>query len=396
LTSVRTRAWICLPRRGEHPINVGERLTVPVSLPFDIKALSQRYNADGHPAYLTLYADLSDPRYADILRKRQREIRAAMTTQDARQKVDAAMVVATDALDRAKAHAGVKAVVVFVGPEGSVEEHALQAPIPTRLVLDASPYVAPLARYVDDNESFALVLLDSEHAAIFVIWAGKAELHRELATSLIGRHRHGGMSQMRYQRHRQGQVSTFYDHVIEHLGIILSTEGVSRIAVAGPGSAKRALVPRMPKAMQANVALVRDVDFKEGPGEDALVRRFVALMRDEEAKQSAKWAQALQRELAVGELAMTGALECATLAAAGRVERLLVLGGTSMAGAKCEQHQVVFARNQTCHCGSKGADVDLVNEAVEFTSRADGQCEFVNAPDPFMTEAGGVGALLRW
>lgn len=367
-----------------------------MTLPFDIKSLSQRYDVDGKPVYLSLYADLADPRHPEGLRKRHREIRAAMTTQDAREKVDAAMLRGMEAFENAKARNGAKAVAVFVGPNGFVEEHALQAQLPTRLVLDASPYVAPLARFADDNESFALVLLDSEHAAIFVVWAGKAELRKELETSLIGRHRHGGMSQMRYQRHRKGQVNTFYDHVIDHLSVILSAEGVTRIAVAGPGAAKRDFVPRLPKAMQANVAVVLDVDFKEGPADDALVRRFVSLMRDEEAKQSTKWAEALRRELAVGELAMTGALECAKMAAAGRVERLLVLGGASMAGAKCEQHQVVFARGQTCHCGSNGTEVDLVNEAVEFTARADGQCEFVNAPDSFMTEAGGVGALLRW
>lgn len=367
-----------------------------MSLPFDIKSLSQRYDATGLPVYLSLYADLADARHEDALRKRHREIRAAMTSHEGRQSVDAAMASGLEGFERAKEQVGARAVAVFVGPDGFLEEHALQSPLPTRLVLDSSPYVAPLARFADDNESFALVLLDSEHAAIFVVWAGKAELHKELETSLIGRHRHGGMSQMRYQRHRKGQVSTFYDYVIDHLNTIMGAEGVTRIAVAGPGTAKRDFVPRLPKAMQANVAVVLDVDFKEGPADDALVRRFVSLMRDEEAKQSAKWAQALRRELAVGELAMTGALECAKLAAAGRVERLLVLGGTTLPGAKCEPHQVVFARGDTCHCGSKGTDVDLVNEAVEFTARADGQCEFVNAPDEFMSEAGGVGALLRW
>lgn len=367
-----------------------------MSLPFDIKSLSQRYDSAGQPVYLSFYADLADPRHADALRTRHREIRAAMTDNAGRQAVDRAMTRGLDAFERAKLRNGARAVAIFVGPDGFLEEHALQSHLPTRLVFDSSPYVAPLARYADDNESFALVLMDSEHAAIFIIWAGKADLHKELETSLIGRHRNGGMSQMRYQRHRKGQVDTFYDHVIDHLSIIMSDEKVTRIAVAGPGGAKRAFVPRLPKAMQANVAVVLDVDFKEGPADDALVRRFVSLMRDEEAKQSSKWAEALRRELIVGELAMTGALECARMAAAGRVERLLVLGGATMAGAKCEEHQVVFARSQTCHCGSKGADVDLVNEAVEFTSRAGGECEFVDAPDAFMTEAGGVGALLRW
>ncbi len=319
-----------------------------------------------------------------------------MTSNELREQIDDAMERALEGYERAKSAKSVRAVAAFVGPDGFVEEHALEAHIPTRLVFDSSPYVAPLARLADDNESFALVLMDSEHAAIFVVWAGKAELHEELSTSLIGRHRHGGMSQMRFQRHRRGQVNQFYDYVVDHLGIILTAEGVTRIAVAGPGTAKRDFVPRLPQALQANVVVSVDVDFTSGPADDALVRRFVALMRDEEAKQAVQWMAALRRELAVGELAITGALECAKEAAAGRVERLIVLGGTTLPGAKCELHQVVFARSQTCHCGSTGADVDLVNEAVEFTARADGQFEFIEPPEEFLAEAGGVAALLRW
>jgi peptide subunit release factor 1 (eRF1) len=119
-------------------------------------------------------------------------------------------------------------------------------------------------------------------------------------------------------------------------------------------------------------------------------------MRDEEAKQDLAWVEALRRELLIGELATTGALDCARHAAAGRVERLIVLGGTTVPGAKCEQHQEVFARSGTCHCGAAGTPVDLVNEAVEFTLRSDGQSEFVEPPEAFLSGVGGIGALLRW
>jgi len=145
------------------------------------------------------------------------------------------------------------------------------------------------------------------------------------------------------------------------------------------------------------VAVVEDVDFKEGPVDDAIVRRFTALMRDEEAKESARWVEALRRELSTGELATTGALEACRQAAAGRVERLVVLAGAAVPGSKCEEHQEVFPRSASCgQCGADGADVDLVNEAVEFTVRGAGWAEFADAPEPFLDGVGGVGALLRW
>ncbi|MEA3135814.1 MAG: peptide chain release factor subunit 1 [Thermoplasmata archaeon] len=369
---------------------------VLVALPptFDLRPLCERYDPESRPTYLTLYADLSQERHLDSLEKRRNELAASAPDGV---DVDGLWTTVEAAYKAEKAKDGTRGVVVFAGPEGWVESHGLHEPIPTRLVLDSSPYVSPLAGFADDHEPFALVLLDSEQAAILEVWGGKGELKEEAGTSLIGRHRRGGMSQMRYQRHRQGQVNQFYDQVVERLSAVVKEEGLRRIAVAGPGTAKKEFVGRLPKALAEAVATVEDVDFTDGPVDDELVRRFTALMRDEEAKESARWVDALRRELSTGELATTGALETCRQAAAGRVERLVVLQGAAVPGSKCEEHQEVFPRSDRCaHCGNDGADVDLVNEAVEFTVRSSGWAEFVEAPEPFLEGVGGVGALLRW
>lgn len=366
----------------------------PLPLPFDLRALCDRHDADSRPTYLSLYADLSGERHMDDLEGRKRDLLAA-----APDDVDVAglWTAAQRAYESEKGKDGTRGVVVFAGPDGWVESHGLHEPVPTRLVLDSSPYVGPLAAYADDHEPFALVLLDSEQAAILSVLGSKAEVAAEAETRLIGRHRSGGMSQMRYQRHRQGQVNQFYDQVVERLAAVVKEDGLRRIAVAGPGTGKKEFVGRLPKALAEAVAAVEDVDFSDGPQDDAIVRRFTQLMRDEEAKESARWVEALRRELTTGELATTGALESCREAAAGRVERLVVLAGATLPGSKCEQHQEVFPRSEQCvHCGNEGADVDLVNEAVESTIRASGWAEFVEAPEPFLEGVGGVGALLRW
>lgn len=367
---------------------------MPPSL--DLRPLCDRHDPKSRPTYLTLYADLSDDRHADTLEKRRRELESA-----APEGVDvAALWTAVQAAYEAeKGRDGTRGVAAFAGPDGWVEAHGLHEPIPTRLVLDSSPYVSPLAGYADDHEPFALVLLDSEQAAILEVWGGKGSVKDEAETSLIGRHRRGGMSQMRYQRHRQGQVNQFYDQVAERLAAVVQEDGLRRIAVAGPGTAKKEFLGRLPKALADAVAAVEDVDFADAdePVDDEVVRRFTRLMRDEEAKESARWVEALRRELTTGELATTGALDACRQAAAGRVERLVVLQGAHLPGSKCEEHQEVFPRSDQCaHCGADGADVDLVNEAVESTIRSSGWAEFVDAPEPFLDSVGGVGALLRW
>ncbi|HUR25446.1 MAG TPA: Vms1/Ankzf1 family peptidyl-tRNA hydrolase [Candidatus Thermoplasmatota archaeon] len=363
---------------------------------FDLRPLCERYDPESRPSYLTLYADLSEDRHLDSLERRRKELESAAPEGT---DVAALWTAAEAAYQAEKAKDGTRGVAVFAGPDGWVEAHGLHEPIPTRLVLDSSPYVGPLAGYADDHEPFALVLLDSEQAAILSVLGGKGELKDEAGTSLIGRHRRGGMSQMRYQRHRQGQVNRFYDQVAERLDAVVKEEGLRRVAVAGPGTAKKEFVGRLPKALAEAVTTVEDVDFADSddPVDDEVVRRFTRLMRDEEAKESARWVEALRRELSTGELATTGALESCRQAAAGRVERLVVLQGAAVPGSKCEEHQAVYARSEQCaHCGAEGADVDLVNEAVESTIRSSGWAEFVDSPEPFLEGVGGVGALLRW
>lgn len=362
---------------------------------FGLRHLCERYDPESRPAYLSLYADLSEERHLDLLEKRRKEL--ASVAPDGID-LDALWAAVEAGYQAEKAKDGTRGVAIFAGPDGWVEAHGLHEPIPTRLVLDSSPYVGPLAGYADDHEPFALVLLDSEQAAILSVLGGKGELMDAAGTSLIGRHRRGGMSQMRYQRHRQGQVDRFYDQVAERLAAVVEAEGLRRIAVAGPGTAKKEFVGRLPKALSDAVATVEDVDFADGePVDDELVRRFTALMRDEEAKESARWVKALRRELSTGELATTGALESCREAAAGRVVRLVVLQGATVPGSKCEEHQEVYPRSDQCtQCGAEGADVDLVNEAVESTIRSSGWAEFVDAPEPFLEGVGGVGALLRW
>lgn len=362
----------------------------------DLRALCERYDPQSRPVYLSLYADFSDPAHTAELERRQQEIAASLPQALEREELGRLWQAARDACAQAKAQQGTRGAAVFAGPEGWVEAHGLHEPIRTRLVLDSSPYVRPLARFVDDHESFAVVLLDSEQAALFTVAAGKPELEGEASTSLIGRHRSGGMSQMRYQRHRQGQVNQFYDGVAERLAGVVRRDGLQRVLVAGPGTAKKEFAARLPKELSSKVVAVEDADFKDGPVDDALLRRFVALMRDEEAKESKARVAALRRELHSGELATTGALPVCREAAAGRVECLVVLRGAAVPGSKCEEHQEVFPRSAACHCGNGGADVDLVNEAVEFTVRAGGAWEFVDPPEPFLEAVGGIGALLRW
>src|ERR1041385_3414865 len=164
-----------------------------------LRRLSETYDGQSRPVFLSLFADLSDPQHVTRLERRAREIKNAIDP-DLQPGFERAWDQAKAALEEQAGKDGTRGVAVFAAPEHEfLEALGLAAPLGTQLVLDSSPYVRPLARFLDEHEPFALILLDSEDAAVFLVEAGKPELHSSPDTSPMPRHKKGGMSQARYQ-----------------------------------------------------------------------------------------------------------------------------------------------------------------------------------------------------
>lgn len=360
-----------------------------------LRELCERYDDESRPVYLSLFADLSDPHHRLALERRAREVENALDG-DLKDHFTRAWAEAKEALEEQSAKDGSRGVAVFCAPDHEfLQALELGAPIPTGLVLDSSPYVRPLAKFAHDYEPFLLVLLDSEDAAIFVSAAGRAQLEAEHEHKSLGRHRSGGMSQQRFQRHRDGVVDQFYDRVAQDALRIAQEEEIQRVIVAGPGQAKGAFVERLPKELKDLVIAVEDADFTQGASDPTLANRLLPVAQDAAGKEARQTLDELKAELRRGERATTGAFPVWSEAATGRVQVLVVLKDHHVAGQKCEEHQSVFTVESACHCGAAGARVDVINEAVEMAIRNKTRVEFVEH-EPFLESVGGIGALLRW
>ncbi len=365
--------------------------------PIDLAELSGHHDQESRPTFLTLYVDLTDSRFDRAIAARASEIRAALATDDASLALfDAAFESASDALKEVKIAPGARGAAVFTSPANDfLVAHALAEPVKTSLVLDSGPYVRPLARYADEYESFVLVLLDGERGAVYIVDSGASEKQAETRMDLIGRHKKGGFSQMRYQRHRQGRVEALLDEIVDAVAKLVREGEAERIILAGPGQAKRHLLGRFPSNLKDAVIAVEDVDFADDDRAD-IVRRFVELARAEEAEDSQEAVDALRTAITRDELAVTGAYAVARAARDGRVALLVLAKDHKAGGRKCEEHATFFADDAACSCGSKGSQVDMLNEAVEGAVQSESRIEFVARDDAFMKGIGGVGAILRY
>ena len=353
-----------------------------------VRDLAGRHDPHGEDTYLSVYADL-DGLHGPALRHRVQEVRAALPPAD-RAAFEKAWEEAEAEMQAAPA--GTPALAVFAAPaHGLRRAVSLAGRVGTVLVLDSSPYIRPLARFVAADRPFALVLLDGERASIHTIVEGVAERAAGVTTDLIGRHRRGGMSQLRFQRRRRGQADRFLDDVADRLRGVMDEEGLERIVVAGPGDAKTRLLARLPPPMRDRVEAVEAADLED----EGIMARMVALGRAAVREDDEAALATLRAEVRRGGLAVTGSFATVRAVRDGRVEALFVEKDRHAGGAKCEAHQSYFEKDGACDaCGASGNEVDLIEEAVEHALRTDAATAFLD--DPFLHEVGGVAALLRW
>jgi peptide chain release factor subunit 1 len=80
----------------------------------------------------------------------------------------------------------------------------LAAPVSEhRLYISDQPHLYPLARLLDEYPRYAVVLADTHVARIFVFAANQLETEQDIAGVKTRRHKMGGWSQARYQRHME-------------------------------------------------------------------------------------------------------------------------------------------------------------------------------------------------
>ena len=95
------------------------------------------------------------------------------------------------------------------------------------------PHVYPLARLIEQNPKFAVVIADTNAAHIYVSQRGRILDEEEIENEKTNRSEVGGWSQKRYQRHNDELHQKHAKEVIEELEKIVREDDVKKIILAG-------------------------------------------------------------------------------------------------------------------------------------------------------------------
>ena len=273
-------------------------------------------------------------------------------------------------------------------------------PLSTRLedfiAVDSSPFIRPLAEFLDEYENVAVVVADNKRARIFLVSATVAEHEKKIAGNVKNHVRKGGWSQQRYERRRDKQLLHYAREIVRALEKLDREAEFRRILLVGGKEILGIVYENLPSALARKVAGREAFDL--GKGEKALNEEIRKLFVEEERRSEKELWERIRSEYLRGGLGVVGLGDVFRAAKAGRVEKAVVDRSFKPRGTKCRDCESLQPEEvRVCpECGSESVfAVDLVNEICELLSRTGGEADFVD-PIPTLTESGRIAALLRY
>lgn len=348
-----------------------------------IKELSEVYDSDSRDTYISLY--LSNCIDEKFIERRIKACRTALKGEDRKNFIDT-----MEDIKRVLKKNIWNNIAVFSSKKHNFLKFiSLSVPVENLLVADSSPYLRPLARIIDEWESFTLLLISTNYAKIFSISLGAIDRERNLSADIMNKHKKGGWSQARFNRLRRGAIQAFFSEVKDAL-IHIADE---HIILAGPGQAKIQFREMLPKNIRDNIVEIIDVSIDD---EKELVKESLHLISNKEQDESHEAVAHLKEEILKDGLAVYGVKETLDAVKNGQVELLLIEKDYKLRGWICENCQIVEEGSQKkCpYCGKTTSEVDVLEEILEFAERTNAKIEFTD--DEELANLGHVGAFLRF
>ena len=266
--------------------------------------------------------------------------------------------------------------------------HAIQLDVPVgehRLFVSDRPQLYPLAQLDNQYPSFAVGLVDSRSARLFVIGLGKVLDHKEVTGATPpSRTAVGGWSQARYQRHVDNFQLQHCKEVAEALERIVRDEGIEKIVLAGDEVTLRILKDQLPSHVLEKIVDLRGMDMK-APEKEILTVTLEA-MREDDSNTDVKTVERLFDEFRSGGLGVVGSEGTLTALNNGQVDELILTA--SRTHIKSEDSDEPSS-------ASEEAKANLADTLVTCAYQTAAKITFIE--DPALLESvGGVGALLRY
>ncbi|HEY3042828.1 MAG TPA: Vms1/Ankzf1 family peptidyl-tRNA hydrolase [Vicinamibacterales bacterium] len=219
----------------------------------------------------------------------------------------------------------------------------LAAPIREhRLYVSDQPHLYPLARLIDEYPRYAALLADTHSARIFV-FAGNAVEHTEQIEGVkTKRHKMGGWSQARYQRHTENYHVHHAKEVVDALARIVRDESIRAIVMSGDEVIVPLLKEQLPKDLAARVIDVVKLEIQASERE--VLEKTIAALREKDVETDRGKVEELLGAYRANGLAVVGVDETRKALERGQVDELVITASPASIGERAADELVAKAR----------------------------------------------------
>jgi peptide chain release factor subunit 1 len=263
----------------------------------------------------------------------------------------------------------------------------LAAPIEQhRLYISDEPHLYPLARLIDEYPRFAVLLADTQSARIFVIAANHVQQTEEVQGVKTRRHKAGGWSQTRFQRHIDNYREQHAKEVVETLGRIAAAESIDSIIIAGDEVIVPLLKAQLSKELTPKIVDVVKLDMRAPL--KAILDAGMASMRAKDVETDRERVDALVSAYRAGGLAVVGGEGVRMALELGQVEELVITADPT-----------IIERAGASVAPSSGAERTpeemIADELIVKARSTAARIRFIEDPE-LLAPYGGVAAFLRF
>jgi len=274
-------------------------------------------------------------------------------------------------------------------------------PLPRRIkgrfIIDSDPYTRPLVHLLDENERYFIAFVDKKRARMFSLYTGIMNERQEVFDEKVpGRHKQGGWSQARFQRHIKDRSIKHLKKISDLMLEVYKTEKFDHLILGGAKEPLHNFKHMLHSSLQKII-----VGEAEGNLDDSISEIHSSVQKiieNFEEKQSRNYLKKLLERLGKNHFAVSGLEKTVEMLHQARIHTLLVKEDLIIPGYKCIGCEMPYVKKvaKCSLCGKKIVKVpDIIDEIIEKVCDLNGEVKFIKTSEKF-DKLGGIGALLRW
>jgi len=247
------------------------------------------------------------------------------------------------------------------------------------------PHLYPLARLLDQYRAYALLLANTNSARLFVVAVRQIQRVTQIEGVKTKRHKMGGWSQARYQRHNENYHLLHAKEIVDALARIVRDEAIESILIAGDEVIVPLIKAKLPKDLAERVVDTLKLDVRAGA--HSVLESAAHVMHEHQAITAHERVEALLDAYRGNGLAVVGLDETERALDNGQVDELVLAAAPH---ALLDDTSEPSGTAQT-----PSAREGIADRLVAKARQTDAAIHFVD--DAALAESiRGVGAFLRY